>query len=47
VWSQAAFDVEHLRIGMEVEHEHGLHDHLTNVTHDEPLVTAKIARWRT
>ena len=43
VWSQAAFDVEQLRIGMEVELEHGLHDHLTNVTDDEPLVTAKIA----
>lgn len=42
-WSQAAFDVEQLRLGMEVELEHGLHDLLTNVTDDDPLVTAKIA----
>ena len=42
-WSQAAFDVEQLRIGMEVELEHGLHDLLTNVTDDDPTITAKIA----
>jgi hypothetical protein len=34
---------EHLRKEMSVELEHGLHDLLTNVTHDDPLVTAKIA----
>jgi hypothetical protein len=28
---------------MNVELEHGLHDLLTNVTHDDPLETAKIA----
>ena len=43
LWLQSAFDVEQLRLGMEVELEHGLRDHLTNVTDDEPLVTAKIA----
>jgi hypothetical protein len=42
-WSQAAFDVEQLRKGLEVELEHGLHDLLTNVTDDDPVVTAKIA----
>lgn len=43
VWLQSAFDVEQLRLGMEVELEHGLHDHLTNITDDKPLLTAKIA----
>jgi hypothetical protein len=42
-WSSAPFDVEQLRRGMEVELEHGLHDQLTNVTDDDPIVTAKIA----
>jgi len=28
---------------MEVELEHGLHDLLTNVTDDDPVVTGKIA----
>lgn len=42
-WSQAPFDVEQLRIGMEVELEHELHDLLTNVTDNDPIVTAKIA----
>lgn len=36
-------DLEQLRIGMEVEFEHGQHDPLTNVTDDDPLLTAKIA----
>ena len=43
-WSTAPFDVEQLRIGMNVELEHGLHDPATNVTDDDPHVTAKIAR---
>ena len=30
-------------MGMDVELEHGLQDILTNVTHDDPLVTGKIA----
>jgi hypothetical protein len=42
-WSSAPFDVEQLRRGMEVELEHGLQDALTNVTDDDPIVTAKIA----
>jgi hypothetical protein len=42
-WSTAPFDVEQFRIGMEVEFEHGAHDQQTNVTNDDPVVTAKIA----
>ena len=42
-WDGAPFDVEQFRIGMNVELEHGLHDLLTNVSDDDPHVTAKIA----
>ena len=42
-WETAPFDVEEFRSGMNVELEHGLHDVLTNVTDDDPQVTAKIA----
>ena len=42
-WSSAPFDVEQFRRGMDVELEHGLHDLLTNVTEDDPVVTGKIA----
>jgi Protein of unknown function (DUF5661) len=42
-WESSPFDVEQLRIGMEVEFEHGSHDPQTNVTDDEPIVTGKIA----
>ena len=42
-WETAPFDVEQFRSGMDVELEHGLHDLLTNVTGDDPHVTAKIA----
>jgi hypothetical protein len=42
-WDAAPFDVEQLRIGMNVELEHGLRDVLTNVSDDDPHVTAKIA----
>jgi hypothetical protein len=42
-WASAPFDVEQFRRGMEVELEHGLHDVLTNVTDDDPVVTGKIA----
>ena len=40
-WSQ--FDVEQFRMGMDVELEHGKIDPHTNVTNDDPLITAKIA----
>ena len=42
-WGSAPFDVEQFRTGMDVELEHGLHDLVTNVTDDDPLVTGKIA----
>ena len=42
-WSTAPFDAQQFRIGMNVELEHGLHDPDTNVTDDDPHVTAKIA----
>ncbi len=42
-WATAPFDVEQFRIGMNVELEHGLHDTRTNVSDDDPHVTAKIA----
>ena len=43
-WERSAFPVEEFRAGMNVELEHGLHDLDTNVTGDDPHVTAKIAR---
>jgi hypothetical protein len=43
-WSTSVFDVEQLRMGMDVELEHGTRDLETNVTDDDVTVTAKIAR---
>jgi len=40
-WSR--FDLEQFRAGMDVEFEHGAHDLQTDVTHDDPIVTGKIA----
>ena len=37
------FDLEQFRAGMDVEYEHGGHDPQTDVTHDDPIVTGKIA----
>jgi hypothetical protein len=42
-WTSSPFDVEQFRSGMNVELEHGRHDPATNVSDDDPLVTAKIA----
>jgi hypothetical protein len=42
-FSTVEFDLEQFRMGMNVELEHGLHDELTNVTDDDPVVTGKIA----
>jgi hypothetical protein len=39
----APFDIGQFRHGMEVELEHGRRDPLTDVTHDDPIVTGKIA----
>jgi DNA-directed RNA polymerase alpha subunit len=43
-WLTSPFDVEQFRMGMDVELEHGTRDPETNVTNDEQMVTAKIAR---
>jgi hypothetical protein len=43
-WAASRFDVEQLRMGMDVELEHGTHQPETNVTDDDIVVTAKIAR---
>lgn len=40
-WSK--YDVEQFRMGLDVELEHGLIDHHTNVTNDDPIITGKIA----
>src|SRR6516165_6996465 len=37
------FDLEQFRQGMDVEYEHGSHDPQTDVTHDDPILTGKIA----
>ena len=37
------FDVEQFRMGLDVELEHGLHDPSTDVTHNDPVITGKIA----
>jgi len=36
-------DLEQFRQGLGVELEHGAHDPETDVTHDDPLLTGKIA----
>jgi DNA-directed RNA polymerase alpha subunit len=43
-WAASPFDVEQFRMGMDVELEHGTQDPETNVTDDDALMTAKIAR---
>jgi DNA-directed RNA polymerase alpha subunit len=43
-WASSPFDVEQFRIGMDVELEHGTQDPETNVTDDDLITTAKIAR---
>jgi hypothetical protein len=42
-WASSPFDVEQFAIGLDVELEHGAHDPETNVTDDDPILTAKIA----
>jgi hypothetical protein len=42
-WAGSPFDVEQFRMGLEVELEHGGHDPETDVTHDDPVLTGKIA----
>lgn len=42
-WTHAPFSVEQFRIGMNEELEHGTVDPQTDVTHDDPILTGKIA----
>jgi hypothetical protein len=42
-WRHSAFDIEQFRLGLEVELEHGRRDPDTDVTHDDPILTGKIA----
>jgi len=39
----AKIDPEQFRRGLEIELEHGARDPETNVTHDDPILTGKIA----
>ncbi len=43
-WDSAPYDLEQFRMGMDVELEHGTRDPQTNVTDDDVIMTAKIAR---
>jgi DNA-directed RNA polymerase alpha subunit len=43
-WATSPFDVEQFRMGMDVELEHGTRDPATDVTGDDVITTAKIAR---
>lgn len=38
-----AIPLQEFRRGLEVEFEHGAHDPETDVTHDDPILTGKIA----
>ncbi len=40
-WSSV--DIEQFRTGLEIELEHGRRDPATDVTHDDPIITGKIA----
>ena len=42
-WVTAGFDADQFRRGMEIELEHGSIDPRTDVTHDDPRMTGKIA----
>ena len=43
-WDASPFSPEQFRMGMDVELEHGTRDPQTNVTSDDVIMTAKIAR---
>jgi hypothetical protein len=43
-WDASRFGIEQFRMGMDVELEHGSRDPETNVTGDDVIMTAKIAR---
>ena len=43
-WDASLFSLDQFRMGMDVELEHGTRDPETNVTDDDVILTAKIAR---
>jgi hypothetical protein len=43
-WDGSPFSLEQFRMGMDIELEHGTRDPQTNVTGDDVIMTAKIAR---
>jgi uncharacterized protein DUF5661 len=43
-WDTSLFGLEQFRMGMDIELEHGTRDPATNVTGDDVIMTAKIAR---
>lgn len=42
-WTTSPFDVSQFQMGLHVELEHGSDDPQTNVTNNDPVMTAKIA----
>jgi Protein of unknown function (DUF5661) len=42
-WDKSPFAAEQFRMGLEVELEHGRRDLETDVTHDDPILTGRIA----
>jgi hypothetical protein len=42
-WATSPFDAEQFLAGLKVELEHGRRDPKTDVTHDDPITTGKIA----
>jgi hypothetical protein len=43
-WDTSLFGLEQFRMGMDIELEHGTRDPATNVTGDDVIMMAKIAR---
>jgi Protein of unknown function (DUF5661) len=42
-WATSPFDAKQFRMGLDIELEHGRRDPETDVTHDDPTTTGKIA----
>jgi hypothetical protein len=42
-WGKGKVDIEQFLMGLHVELEHGRRDPSTDVTHDDPILTGKIA----
>jgi Protein of unknown function (DUF5661) len=42
-WAAGEVDLEQFRMGLAIELEHGSHDPATDVTHDDEVMTGKIA----